>query len=112
LWRVDPLVALEADEPPVERGRQRRRHLGLPDARLALEEERLSERDREVDGRGERAIRQVRLVAQRVGDSLDRAERSHGAHGRRPADAEAAASYHPYSLRTRKRKPEADRGGS
>src|SRR5439155_15546610 len=76
------------------------RHLGLPNACLALEQERLSERDGEIDGRGQRAVGEIGLLSQRLADGLDRTERSHSRHGRSPADPEAAQSRCPYSLRT------------
>ena len=53
---VDPLVALEADQARAGGAGQRPRHLGLAHAGLALEQQRLLQRDREVNGQGERPI--------------------------------------------------------
>ena len=46
LGRVDPLVALQADQRRVEHGRERLGRLGLADARLALEQQRLGQPQR------------------------------------------------------------------
>ena len=56
---VDPLVALEADEPAPQQLGQHLRDLGLPDAGLPFEQQRLVEREGEVDRGGEPAVRQV-----------------------------------------------------
>ena len=46
---VDPLVALQADQPPAEQLREDLRDLGLADAGLTLEQQRLAEGQRQVD---------------------------------------------------------------
>ena len=43
---VDPLVALQTDQPRAAGVRERARHLRLADARLALQQQRLLERGR------------------------------------------------------------------
>ena len=72
LRRVDALVALEPDEPTTEERRQDLGDLGLADTGLALEEQRPVEREREEDGRGESAVGQVALRAERRLQFLDR----------------------------------------
>src|SRR5262245_53095838 len=57
---VEALVALQADEPRAEDLGERLRGLGLADSRLALEQERLLEPEREEEGGREAAVRQVR----------------------------------------------------
>jgi hypothetical protein len=47
---VDTLVALEPDQPRTGGAGERLGDLGLPDAGLALEQQRLLERRGEVDG--------------------------------------------------------------
>ena len=63
---VDPLVALEANQPLGEGGRERPGGLRLPDPCLALEEERFAERDGEVQGGGEPIIGEITLLSQEV----------------------------------------------
>ena len=75
---VEALVALQPDQPRAERRRERLRRLGLPHARLALEEHRLLEREREEERRREPAIGQIVGLAQRRLELVDRAE----GHGR------------------------------
>src|SRR6185437_14585277 len=62
---VDPLVALEADQPCVGRRGERPRDLGLPHSGLALEQQRLVEGDREVDGQRQRTTGQITLGGER-----------------------------------------------
>jgi hypothetical protein len=50
VMEVDALVALESDQVGARGSRQRLSDLGLADARLALEQERLLEGRRQVDG--------------------------------------------------------------
>ena len=71
---VDPLVALQPDQPRALRVRERAGDLGLAHARLALEQQRLLERGGQVHARGERPVREVALAGERVGDVLGRAE--------------------------------------
>ena len=59
---VDPLVALEADQPRAGRRGERLRGLGLADPGLALEQQRLAELDREEDGDGQRLVGEVALA--------------------------------------------------
>ena len=66
---VEALVALQPDQPRGERRRERLRRLGLPHARLALEQHRLLEREREEERRREPAIGQVVGLAQRRSSS-------------------------------------------
>ena len=65
VMQVDSLVALQADQARAGGGRQRPRDLRLADAGLALEQQRLLERDREVDGQRERAAGEIALGGER-----------------------------------------------
>jgi hypothetical protein len=67
---VDPLVALEPDQPRPARRRERLGRLGLPDPGLALQQQRLAEGGREVDGDGERAVGEVALPLELGRDRL------------------------------------------
>ena len=60
---VEPLVALQPDQPRVEDASERLRGLGLADARLTLEQQRLLELQREEERRRQPAIGQVLGVA-------------------------------------------------
>ena len=68
---VQALVALEADEPRPERCREHLRELRLADARLALEQQRAAELEREEHRRRQGAIGDVAVPAEGVGDRLD-----------------------------------------
>ncbi len=57
---VDALVALQPDQPWAQQRRENLCDLGLADARLALQQERLVQRERQVDRRREAAVGQVR----------------------------------------------------
>ena len=81
---VEPLVALEADQPRAGRDRDRLRRLGLADARLAFEQQRLLEREREEQRGREAAVGQVVGRLQRYLELVDRAK---GAHPLRVVDA-------------------------
>jgi len=70
LMDVDALVALQADQPGAGRGGERLRNLGLPYAGLALDEQRLAELGREEDRRGQGAVGEVALLAQRLADRV------------------------------------------
>ena len=83
---VEALVALEPDQPGAERRRERLRGLGLPDTRLAFEQERLLEREREEQRRREPAIGQVVGVSERRLEVVDRAE-AHARSVHRPFGA-------------------------
>ena len=61
---VDALVALQPDQLGAGRGRQRARDLGLAHARLALQQQRLLEREREIGGGGEALVGEVALAGQ------------------------------------------------
>jgi hypothetical protein len=67
---VDPLVALEPDQPGACGPGQGLRRLGLPDPRLALEQERLAEVQREKDRDREPLVGQVRLLGKRRPNGL------------------------------------------
>ena len=71
---VEPLVALQPDQPRAGRGRERLRGLGLADARLALEQQRLLEREREEERGREAAVGQVVRRPERRLELVDRAE--------------------------------------
>ena len=58
---VDALVALEPDQPRAGRARERLRHLGLAHPRLSLEQQRLLQGGREVDGGREAPVREIAL---------------------------------------------------
>jgi hypothetical protein len=63
---VEALVALKADQPGAAGARQRLGQLGLADAGLALQEQRLLDRQRQEDGRREAPLGQVGLAQERV----------------------------------------------
>jgi hypothetical protein len=67
---VDPLVALETDETRSGRPRQRLGHLGLAHARLALDQQRLLESGREIDGDGEAPVGEIALASQGLPDGF------------------------------------------
>ena len=60
---VDALVALEPDQARARRARQGLRHLGLADAGLTLEQQRLLQRPGQIDGGGKTPVREVPLPA-------------------------------------------------
>ena len=66
---VEALVALEPDQPRVRRRGERLGRLGLADAGLALEQQRLLEREREEERRREPAVGQVVGRLERVSSS-------------------------------------------
>ena len=70
---VQPLVALEPDEPRAERRGQHLGELGLADAGLAFEQQRPTELEREEDGRRERPVGDVVATAEVLGQRIDRA---------------------------------------
>ena len=70
---VQALVALEPDEPRVERGGEHLGELGLADPGLAFEEQRPLELEGEEDGRRERAVGDVVAAAEVLGQRFDRA---------------------------------------
>jgi hypothetical protein len=67
---VDALVALQPDQPRPCRGGQCLGDLGLPDAGLALEQQRLPELGGQEDRGGQGAVGQVALLAQRLADRV------------------------------------------
>jgi hypothetical protein len=67
---VDALVALQADQLRARRERERLRNLGLPDAGLALDEQRQAQLGGQEDRRGQRAVGEVALLAQRLADRV------------------------------------------
>ena len=64
-------MALEPDQARAGRARQRARDLRLAHARLALEQQRLLERDGEEHGRGKAPVGEVALPDQRPLDVVD-----------------------------------------
>jgi len=72
---VEALVALQPDQARAERARDRFRRLGLPDAGLALEEQRLLECQRQVERSREPALRQIGRARERRLELVDRGER-------------------------------------
>ena len=78
-------MALQADQARALRRGQRARDLGLADARLALEQQRLLERRGEEDGRGQAPVGEVALAGQSLLDIRD------GGEGHAPAAASASA---------------------
>jgi hypothetical protein len=72
--QVDALVALQADQPRAGGRRQRTRHLGLADARLALEQQRLLERRREEDRGAEGLVGEIALAGQALRHVVGRGE--------------------------------------
>jgi hypothetical protein len=71
---VDPLVALQPDQPRPVRRRQRLGDLRLAHARLALQQQRLAERGGEEHRHGQRPIREVVLARERLADRLGAAQ--------------------------------------
>src|SRR5207247_2920100 len=75
---VDPLVALEADEPRAQHLGHHLGRFGLAHARLALDEQRLLQLEGEKDRGRERAVADVAPLAQAALDVLDRRRCAHG----------------------------------
>ena len=71
LGRIDPLVALQADQRRIEHGRQRQRRLGLADSRLALEQQRLGQPEAEEDRGRQTLIDEVVDRGESLGERLD-----------------------------------------
>ncbi len=74
---VDALVALQPDQAAAGDVGEHLRQLGLADARLALQQQRLLEHQRQVQHGGQPAIGQVGVFAERVGQRIDGVRR-HG----------------------------------
>ena len=72
LARVDTLVALEPDQPSGQGCGQGFGYLRLPHTGLALQQQRLVQRQRQVDGHAQAVVRQVGLVAQSLLDVVGR----------------------------------------
>ena len=72
---VEALVALQADQATAGRGRERLRGLRLSHARLAFEQQRLLEGEREEQRRREPALGKVGRMAKRDLELIDRRER-------------------------------------
>ena len=68
---VDPVVALEADQRRVEHRRERLARLGLADAGLALEQQRLGQAQAEEHRRRESLVDEVIDSGQALGQHLD-----------------------------------------
>jgi hypothetical protein len=79
LGLVEPLVALEADEPAARHVRHRLGQLRLARPRRALHEDRLAEAVGQVDDAGDALVGQVVHAAQGVADGGDGLEAGHGA---------------------------------
>ena len=71
---VDALVALQADEPRVARRGEGARDLRLAHARLALQQQRLLERRRQVDGGRKAPVGEVALAGQGLAYGLGTVE--------------------------------------
>ena len=71
---VQPLVALEPDQARAEQARQHFGDLGLADAGLALQEERLAELQRQEDHGRQAMVGEVALVEQALLDFVDGVE--------------------------------------
>ena len=69
--QVDPLVALQPDQPRAGRRRQRPRDLGLADAGLALQQQRLLERRGQVDRQRQRPVGQISLRREGIARGAD-----------------------------------------
>ena len=102
LGGVDALVALQAHERRVEHRGERLGRLGLADARLALEQQRLRQAHAEEERRGEALVDEVVDVGEPAGERLDvRREHAHlvrrragdlaRAHARLAAEARTAS---------------------
>ena len=76
--QVDSFVALEPDQPRAQHIGHDLGRLGLADARLAFDEERLLELERKEDRGGKRAVADVAALAQAALDVLDRHGSGHG----------------------------------
>ena len=74
---VEPLVALEADQARLQDRGEDLTQLGLADAGLPFQEERLAQLRREEDGGRRGAVGEVALARHRLLDGLDATE--HGA---------------------------------
>ena len=77
---VEALVALQADQPGAERARERLGQLGLADPGLALQQQRLLDRQRQEEGRREPPLGQVGLREERVLELVDGLEAHAGRH--------------------------------
>jgi hypothetical protein len=67
---VDALVALQPDEPRAGGRGQRLGHLGLADAGLALDQQRLAELAGQEDRGGQGAVGEVALRGERLADRV------------------------------------------
>ena len=72
--QVDALVALQPDQARACEPGQRLRHLGLAHTGLTLEEQRLLEGGRKVDGSGEAPVSEVSLACQSLLDGCGAVE--------------------------------------
>ena len=90
---VQPLVALEPNQPAVERGGEGFRDLGLSDAGLAFDEERLAQTQREEERHRERPVRDVPLALERIRYIFNRRDdrHAHGSDATRPLLGQAFA---------------------
>jgi hypothetical protein len=92
---VDALVALQADQPRAGGGGQRLGDLGLADARLALDQQRLAQLGGQEDRGGQCAVGEVALLRKRLADRVRRCQ------GPVPGQAAASSSARRVSTRAR-----------
>jgi hypothetical protein len=76
LGLVQSLVALQADQPPAGRGRQRLGEFGLPGAGWALDEHRLAQPLTEVDHIRDCRVGEIADLLEQSGDLIGAAELS------------------------------------
>jgi hypothetical protein len=82
LGDVEALVALHAQQHRLQRPRQRLGELGLADARLALEEQRPAQRQRQEDGGAEPAVGEIADVREPADHGVDGGRQGRGCgHG-------------------------------
>ena len=75
---VEPFVALQANQRRIENRREHLGDLGLADARLAFEQQRLAHLEHEVKRGRQRTVGDVLLLPQCGLERIDRVERSTG----------------------------------
>ncbi len=103
---VQPLVALEADQPPAERLCQHLGDLGLAHAGLALEKERPAEGEGQEQGGGQRPVGDIASPGQKLQGRVDGGRNlGHGAPGIRRDDRRPGRNGGIKHERARRRKP-------
>lgn len=78
---VQPLVTLQAQQRPVERGGQHFSDLGFADARLTFQQQRASQLERQKDRGRQPAVAHIVVARQRGLEIIDRGKISMGCHG-------------------------------